>query len=301
VGDKLLRLREEHPILDVVLRVQERFGAIGGGPLASSIAMSAFFSLFPLLLVAIAVIGFLSSNDSTLAGDIIRQLGVTGDAATTLRDAIATAEGSKQAASLIGLAGLLWSGLGVVGSIETACNAAWQVTGRGMIDKLYGLLWLIGSALLFFGSFGLSSLLSFLPGVLAPVTIVVGLALNMALFLWTFRQLGNTHVGWRRLVPGAVLAGIGFEALKVVGAVYVPRLVASSSAMYGALGIVFAVLTWLAFYGRLIVYANVLNVVLHERAEGTVVVELRVPRVNGDVPLAANRGGAIDEKADAPV
>ena len=46
-----------------------------------------------------------------------------------------------------------------------------------------------------------------------------------------------------------------------MGSIYVPRLVASSQALYGTLGIVFATLAWLLFFGRLLVYANVLNVV----------------------------------------
>ena len=62
-----------------------------------------------------------------------------------------------------------------------------------------------------------------------------------------------------------MLVAVGFEILKVVGAVYVPRAVASASALYGAIGVVFAVLAWFAIYARLIVYGAVLNVVRYER------------------------------------
>ena len=31
---------------------------------------------------------------------------------------------------MIGLAGLLWGGLGIVGTLEQALNATWQVKGR---------------------------------------------------------------------------------------------------------------------------------------------------------------------------
>ena len=66
----------------------------------------------------------------------------------TLRDTIATAEESRRAASVVGFVGLLWSGLGLVGSLQTACNAAWQVQGRGLLDKLFALRWLAGAAVL---------------------------------------------------------------------------------------------------------------------------------------------------------
>ncbi len=300
MGERLERLRARVPAFDVFMRVQDRFGDVGGGPLASSIALAAFFSLFPLLLVLIAVVGFMSSNDGTFASDIISQLGLTGDAANFVRTALETAEESKKAASIIGLVGLLWSGLGVVASLETACNAVWQTTGRGLVGKLWSLLWLIGAALGFFATAALGAALGFLPGFLAPVAVLVGLAANVALFLWTFNTLANNHAGWRSHLPGALLAGAGLEVLKVVGAVYVPRAVSSSSALYGGLGVVFAVLAWLAVYGRLIVYSAVLNVVLHERKAGTVTVELQVPRVEGEVPLTANRGGAVVEQAEQP-
>ena len=52
--------------LDGALSVHERFGAIGGGPLSSSIALATFLSLFPLLLVLIAVVGFLSAGQRRL-------------------------------------------------------------------------------------------------------------------------------------------------------------------------------------------------------------------------------------------
>ena len=78
-----------------------------------------------------------------------------------------------------------------------------------------------------------------------------------------------------------MLVAVGFEILKIVGSIYVPRAIASSSALYGAIGVVFAVLAWFALYGRLIVYGAVLNVVRYERPAGTVTVEIEVPRIDG--------------------
>ncbi len=293
------RWRDRWPWLDTILTITERFGAVGGGPLSASITLATFLSLFPLLLVAIAIIGFLSSGDDSFTRSLIRDLGLRGRAAEVFEDAITTAESSRQAASVIGLGGLLWSGLGVVGSIQTALNAAWQVTGRGLLDKAVAVKWLLGAGVLFLVTAALGPVLAVLPGVLAPVVILVGGALTTVLFLWTYTSLGNSPVGWRVHLPGALLMAVGFEVLKVVGGVYIPRAVAGSSALYGSLGVVFAVLAWLAIYARLIVYGAVLNVVRYEQRAGTVTVEIEVPRIDGEVPLTANRGGAVDERADA--
>ena len=75
---------------------------------------------------------------------------------------------------------------------------------------------------------------------------------------------------------------------------------ASSSALYGSLGVVFAVLAWLVFFGRLIVYASVLNVVRWEEDHGTVTAEVQVPRLPGQVPVEATRAGDALPRETAP-
>jgi membrane protein len=139
------------------------------------------------------------------------------------------------------------------------------------------------------GSSGLVALLRFLPGWLAPVGIAVGFAADAGLFLWTARVLTNRDVGWRPLLPGAVLGAVGLAVLKVLGSFWVPRVVASSSALYGSLGAVFAVLAFLLLLGRLVVSSAVLNVVLWERRSGTARVVIELP---GGAPAAlATRTG----------
>lgn len=292
------RWRTRWPWLDTALAVNERFGAIGGGPLSSSIALAGFVSLFPLLLVIIAVVGFWSAGDSGFTTSFVHDLGLRGQAAESVRDAIATAEGSRRAASVIGLVGLLWSGLGVAGSLQNALNAAWQVQGRGLLDKVVALRWLLGAGVLFLTTAALGPVLALAPGPAKPLTVLLGLALTTVLFVWTYISLGNRDVGWRVHLPGAVLVAVGFEILKAVGVIYVPRAVAASSALYGSLGVVFAVLAWLLLYGRLIVYGAVLNVIRYEHAEGTVTAQIEVPRIDGEVPLTTTRGGAVDEQAE---
>lgn len=287
-------LGDRFPILRTAWAVQRRFGEVNGGYLASAVTLAAFLSLFPLLLVAIAVLGFFSHNDPTLPQSAVRFLGLSrsSDAARLVTDAIASAEKSRAAASIVGTAGLLWSGLGLVAALQYAYDAVWQVTGRGLKDKAVGLLWLVGAALLFAASFAVTAVVSALPGILAPLNFAVGIGLSFALFLWTAKVLPHRDVGWKPLVPGALVGAIGLEILKVVGAIYVPRAVASSSAMYGSIGIVFAILAWLFFFGRLIVYSSVTDVVRWEKEHGTTTIDIRVPTLPVPENEGANCSGA---------
>ncbi|HEX2046675.1 MAG TPA: YihY/virulence factor BrkB family protein [Acidimicrobiales bacterium] len=292
--EKLDQLGERWRWFGTVLAVQKRYSELNGNYLASAVTLSAFLSLFPLLLFAIAVLGFVAADTPNLAEDVVAELGLEGDAATAITGAIDTARDSRRAASIIGVIGLLWSGLGLVAAFQYAINASWQVKGRGWRDKLSGLLWLGGATLLFLTSFATSTVIHWLPTFLAPLTTLAGLSVNFALWLWTFKVLGTRDVGWKALVPGAVLGALGFEILKAIGAFYVPGAVASASALYGTLGVVFATLAWLLFFGRLVVYAAVTNVVRWEEDHGTVTLQVEVPKVHPETtqqPVDVTRAG----------
>jgi uncharacterized BrkB/YihY/UPF0761 family membrane protein len=81
--------------------------------------------------VGIAVVGYFSAGDVDFPERVVEELGIEGQAADTVLDAIDTAERNRRATTAIGLAGLAWSGLAVVGAVEAAVNAAWQSRGRG--------------------------------------------------------------------------------------------------------------------------------------------------------------------------
>jgi membrane protein len=278
----------------LALAVQDRYSELHGGELASAITLSAFLSLLPLLLVGIAVFGFFSAASSKdLALETVNRLGLdaTSDTASLITEAIRTAESSRKAASVVGLAGLLWTGLGLVNALQYVWNTAWQVPGRGLRDKAVGLAWLAGAGILFAGSFVLSAGSQFLPAYLAPLGILAGLATGVVLWLWTAHTLPNRRVGWRALLPGALLGAVGFEILKEVASFVVPRVVASSSDLYGPVGVVFAILGWLLLFGRLVVYAAVVEVVLWEKRHGTVQLTIEAPARPGVAPVSATRAG----------
>ena len=254
----------------LAVAVQGRYRELHGREMALAITLSAFLSLLPLLLVGIAIVGFFSAASSKdLAKEVVDQLGLarSSDTARLITEAMHTAESSRKAASVVGLAGLLWTGLGVVRALQYAWNTAWQVPGRGLRDRAIGLAWLGGAGLLFAGSFFLSAAAQLLPWYMAPLGILAGLATGVGLWLWTARILPNRKVGWRPLLPGAVVGAAGFEILKV------------------------AVLGWLLLFGRLVVYSAVVEVVLWEERHGTVQLTIEAPARPGVEPLGATRAG----------
>jgi membrane protein len=296
--EKLRRLGERWPWFGRVLDVHERVGEINGGFAASAITVTIFLSIFPLLLVVIAVVGFIAAGNDDLASDVIDKLGLTGPAAQTMTDALQKASDSRQAASVIGLLGLAWAGSAVAVALQAGVRLPWQERSNGIKDRLLGMAWLVALAIGFALLVFLSGVLGFLPDwAPAPVATVLSLVVSVAIatvvFVFMFWGLGTRRVGWRDLVPGAVVAAVGFEVLALVGTVYVPQLISRSSALYGSIGIVFAILAWLALFARLLVYSSTLNAVLYEAREGTLQVPIHVPHLPGPVPVGATRGGVV--------
>jgi membrane protein len=112
--------------------VGDRYGEDAGEYLAASIAFYGFLSFFPLLLLALAVVGFAVAESPGLRDEIERGLtravpgleALVGRNLDALRDA-------RAAAGLIGLVGLLWTGTGVVGAGRNAVRLVFR-QGRPM-------------------------------------------------------------------------------------------------------------------------------------------------------------------------
>lgn len=295
MGAHLREFADRHPSVRVALEVQRRFGELQGGDVASAVTLHLFVSLFPLLLLASAIVGFVASKGTDVAGSMVQRLGLSGAAAASVTDAVAAAERSRSTASVVGMLGLLWSALGVAGAMKTAVDRAWQSKSRGLRDRATALVWLFGAGALGASLLGASGIVvRVLPGWATSFTLVLTATGYTLLFWWTFHFLSAAAVPWRPHLPGAVLIAVGIEALTLAGAWVLPRSVESSSAVYGSIGVVFAVLSWLFLFGRLLVYAGVLNVVLYEQRLGTVTVELEAPRIPGEVAISATRAGVVE-------
>jgi membrane protein len=254
--------------------LQRRYDAIGGPTLAGGVTLYGFLALFALLVLAVAVLGFVSADTSHLASDITGELGLTGDAAKIVTESVAAAQRSRRLTTVVGIVGIVWLGSSFALVVANAFDAAWHVPGRGWRDRVRGLGWLLGAAVLISLAFGATSLWRLLPSWCAPLVLVTSLAGNAALWMWTSWVLPNRpFVDWRVLVVPALLVAVAFEVLKVVGTYVVPHYVASSSELYGTIGVIFAIILWLLVLGRVVVYGAVLEVWRAEPSEPAPILE----------------------------
>jgi membrane protein len=255
---RLGRAEQRHSWVSFSVAVQRRFGAERGANLAAAISMRAFVSLFPVLVLAIAFVGFLGGDPRQIADDIVRELGLSGRAADTITDAVKTAQHTKVAGSVIGIIGLLWAGTGLAASLTATWNQVWRIPGGGVRGRTLGFAWLLGGLVLFaLAVFGLSLVGG--SGALPEIGIVAGVLVNTLGFLWTAWVLPTRRLSFREMLPAAIVGGVCLEVLKIVGTFVIPRIVSRSSELYGTIGAVFALLVWFLVIGRVVVYVALIE------------------------------------------
>jgi membrane protein len=254
--------------------VVRRYGEDSAGYLASAIAYHAFLSLFPLLLLGLAVVGFLLAHDARSQAEWVVRLSQTVPGLQDLIDDVLRAVVRERAgAGTIALLGLAWTGIGVVEAAGHALASVFRLEEYGSFFRKK--LWSIGSLLILglmaLVATGLTGLaagveLGGVAGVLTAIgAIVLGFGLDLGVFLLGYRILVQRRgPPFVKLWKGALLAASGWTILKVLGAWLVGRVVANAAAVYGSFAAVIGVLFLLHLGSRLFLYGAELNAVLIE-------------------------------------
>lgn len=269
------------PVVGTVLAVQKRYTEDAADPLAAAIAFFAFLSLFPLMLLAVSVAGFILQDpaDQVAVAEAITEA-IPGFEATLaddesdagVADLVGGVVEQRGTVGIIGLVLLLFSGLRVVNAAMTSTRVVFRgETVTGVVAKLRQIAALVGLGLVALAGVAGSSLAAIgfgqLPGFLAVlVSLAVSFAFDLLLFFaaYTLLSSGSSLAG-RQLVPGALLGAAGWTVLKVAGSTWVSGQVENANALYGALGGVIALLLLFYLAGRLYLYGAELSAVLAER------------------------------------
>ena len=238
--------------------MQRQFSSLRGGNLAAAISMRAFLALFPIALLAIAFVGFAGGDAHSVARNLGSALGLGDDLSKGLVRAVASAQHRRVESSIVGVLGLVWTGTGLTASVNAAWDEAWNMKGGAWRGRAVGVVWLLGG-LAFLMLIAGTGILLRQENILLEFGILGGIAANSLFFYWTAIVLPARHIPRRAMRFPAIAAGVALEILKVVGSRVVPELVLRSSALYGTIGAVFALLVWLLVLGRLIVYTALLE------------------------------------------
>jgi membrane protein len=115
------------------------------------------------------------------------------------------------------------------------------------------------------GSFGAS-----LAGGVRIAGIVIATITNIAMFLAAFRVLGARQISLRDLRLAAIVAGLGWQTLQLLGTYLVSHALKGSRESYGVFGLVLGLIAW--------IYLLALVMVLAERHKGFETVDVDFQR-----------------------
>nr|WP_253945732.1 YihY/virulence factor BrkB family protein [Nocardioides sp. zg-DK7169] len=260
-------------MLDHVVRMQEHYNAVRATQQAGAVTYFAFLSFFPLLALAVFVVGritvFYPDADTALRDAIDAVIpGMIGPGRHQISlDDIRTFSGI---AATVGIAGVLYAGLGWVSALRRALAVVFEVPeGRqpgfvaGKLRDLFALVVL--GAVLFVGVavtglvsgfsdnvldwLGLSRELGW---VVRLLTVALGLLAGVLVFFLMFRLLADPAAPTRSLWSGALLGALAFEVLKQASGLLLGS--TKGQPAFQAFGIALILLVWMNYTSRVVLY-----------------------------------------------
>lgn len=121
---ELEKARTRFTLLDVVMQTGKKFSEDDGGAYAAALTYYMFFSIFPILLVGVAVLGYLTIGNETLRDKILdaglSSVPLIRDVLTP--DGLAQIEERRGSLALVGAVLALYSGTGAIVAVGHALN-----------------------------------------------------------------------------------------------------------------------------------------------------------------------------------
>ncbi|ELZ01007.1 YhjD/YihY/BrkB family envelope integrity protein [Natrialba asiatica] len=230
--------------------------------MAAGIAYQAFISLLPLLVLVFFVVTVV--GDEQFAAEVATATSgfLPESGQVMIENAIAESPATA-GSTLIGVVVLVWGALKIFRGLDTAFSEIYDSAAEssfvGQLRDAVIVLGAIGGALIAAGAASL--VIAIFPDVpflelLNPILLVIVLVLA---FLPMYYYFPDVDVSPRQVLPGVVVAAVGWTVLQSLFQVYVSFAGSSDSA--GPVGAILLLLTWLYFGGLILLVGAVVNAV----------------------------------------
>lgn len=235
--------------------------------MAGSIAYHAFVSLLPILLLLMIVVSLV--GDRTLATRVVELAGsyLPSSAQVFVRNATTNAANPGQ--SILGVVVLVWGTFKLFRALDAAFAEIYD-TGEqrslvGAVEDGVVVLVALGLGVVAMGVIGTAFVVPPEIPFDGALTGLLSVCVLLMAFLPMYYVFPNVDVSVSEILPGAVVAALGWKGLQAVFGVYVS--VSSLSNAYGVVGTVLLVIIWLYFSGLLLLLGASVNVTLAGRKD----------------------------------
>jgi membrane protein len=244
--------------------------------LAAALSYYTVFSLAPLLIIVISVVGLVIGQREA-QGQIVAQIaGYVGEESAGFIEGILeqmSQPRNSTLATLIGIITLLLGATGVFGELQASLNQIWDVPPK-KVSAQQGIRALLFNRVLSFGmvlAVGFLLLVSLIisTAVTATSTWLIGDRIGMAIisqglnfllgfavitlmFALIFKFLPDTKIHWRDVWPGAALTAVLFSVGRLLISFYLSQ--SSTASVYGAAGSLVVLLLWVYYSAQILFF-----------------------------------------------
>jgi len=263
-----------------------RFHAHGCATMAAATSFYTLVSLVPMALLAISVFGHILGarevQERMVA--LVQQASPGSSGALVAAIRVIASKESRWFVNLVGLCGLLWSGMGLLGSLSAFLTRPWaeEAVKRTFVgQKLVALMATAAAGVLFFLSVASASLFSSLSryrdalGALAhsllrldlPANLVVSLLVSLVMFFLLYRFLPAARVWPRAALLGAVSGAVLWHITRSLFGLLVTRS-ARYGHIYGPLAGVVVFMLWIYYSAMVLFFCAEIAAVYQSRRAG---------------------------------
>jgi membrane protein len=258
---------------DLLKQTFKEWSADDAPRLAAALSYYTAFSLAPLLIVIIAVVGIFFGEEAARGEIVARLTSELGrDNAAFIEEIVVNAsseENSGVIATIVGLVALLLGASGVFGQLQSSLNIIWDVekTPSGIWNTIqrrllsFGMIIVIGFLLLV--SLVVSSVIAALdafvmgivPGmqlVMQAISFIISFGVVTFLFAMIYKYLPDVEIKWRDVIVGAAFTSLLFNIGRLLLAIYLGR--ATTASTYGAAGSLAVLLLWVYYSAQIVMF-----------------------------------------------
>jgi len=281
--------------------------------MGAALSYYTLFSIAPLLLIVIAIAGFVFGAEAA-RGEIFGQLaGLIGaEGAKAVEGLLAAADRPAQGtlATIVGVLTLLLGATTVFGELQNALDRIWRAPAREKAKGWWNLLrtrllsfgMILGVAFLLMVSLVLSAAIAALGkwwGAVEAVAHVleIGLSFGLAtvLFALIYKYIPRVHVSWHDVWIGAAVTAALFAVGKFLIGLYLGK--SSAASAFGAAGSFVVLMLWVYYSAQIFLFgAEFTWVYAHEYGS-----RRGEPRPGSESTSEAAEVAPVEPKAALPV
>ena len=252
--------RPRSKTVDTAFRAVQRDADAGGGVLAAAVAFRVFLLLAPYVLLIVLTFGAADSVAQLAPGTFAQRAGIGGIAARSMADAAKLTGTSRLIAFVVTLLAVLIGARTLLKALGIVHVLVWRVPIARRTPRPKAVLIFLAAVT---GAVVLAGAVDWLRH-RSPVLALLAIILYGVIpaMLWLVLAYFLPHpdgMKWTAFWPGAVLFGVGAEALHVFTVYWIAHAVSTKSDRYGAIGVALAILLWAYVFGRIFIAAAVVT------------------------------------------